>query len=84
LLNETILEKQLLHPLKKLTETNGVLGLNIAHTGSIIALWFDETKVSEHELKEYVRAIDTKGYYKQYHVFQTIPGGVRRKEGVIH
>lgn len=82
LLNEQILEKPLLHPLEQLTKKAGVLGLNIAHTGSIIALWFDETKIRAKALKKYVREIDKNHYYKQLSVYHTVPGGIRREEGI--
>lgn len=83
LLNEAVLPKPLLQSFKKLLKINGVLGLNIAHTGSVIALWFDETKVSGAELKKRVRAIDRAEYYQHLSIFQTISGGVRRKAGVF-
>jgi L-threonine kinase len=84
LLNESVLEKPLLHTFKKLVKVDGVLGLNIAHTGSVIALWFDEARVSAQDLKKQVQALDSDHYYKQFHVYQTVPGGVRRKEGALN
>lgn len=79
--NQALLTKPLLYDLYGLTSSEGVLGLNIAHTGTVVCLWFDPKRIKLTDLVRQLKTIDPRPYYTRARVFQTCPPGVFHEGG---
>lgn len=73
-LNETILQKPYLKELVSLTKIDGVKGLNVAHSGTIISIWFDSHVINSLHLSKMINNIDKEQYYRQHIHYQTVEG----------
>jgi len=66
-LNDVILPKLFLEQLLLLKEKDGVKGLNVSHTGTVIGMIYDEGIITQEEVVSLIRTVDSNAYYKIEH-----------------
>ncbi|MEW9122158.1 MAG: hypothetical protein AB2421_05545 [Thermotaleaceae bacterium] len=77
LTNQNILPKEKLEDIIQIALDEGCCGVNVAHSGTVLGILFDKTKVDEEILR---RKLLEKGVYKRYprdYVTQIVAGGVK-------
>lgn len=67
MLNESIVTKPYLKALLKLSRHEGIKGLNISHTGTVIGIIYDDATISKNCVSQLVRTIDSEEYYQIQH-----------------
>lgn len=72
-LNQAIHALPGLEQLNQLRQTLGIAGFNIAHSGSVIAIWFRADQIRSQEILSLLRSI--KLAYHDYQVYRTVDGG---------
>ena len=73
--NQSILPKKRFQDIYTLVYQSGILGMNVAHSGTVIGLMYNERYTDVNEL---IRLLDEKGIradYPRYHVKQCVKGG---------
>ncbi len=73
--NQEILEKPYLETIHKVADRHGCYGVNVAHSGSIVAILFDKTVVDVDLLMKQLENENCLTYYKKQYMTKVIPGG---------
>ncbi|XJS10953.1 hypothetical protein ACF3NG_01430 [Aerococcaceae bacterium WGS1372] len=66
-LNDTILPKPFLEELLLLKATDGVIGVNVSHTGTVIGVIYDESIIAKENVTSLIRTLDSDCYYQIEH-----------------
>lgn len=80
LLNEVIHQKKYLEKIIEISEKSGALGVNVAHSGTVIGILMNENHDSK-EIETKIREIDSEKYYKYYTTLNVIKGGIKSAHG---
>ncbi len=79
--NQNIIYKPLLEDIIEISSKNGAYGVNVAHSGTVVGILYDNTMVDKSKLLEDLKTNGiTKNYIKMYSVDTGI-GGVKILEG---
>ncbi|UUX33344.1 GHMP family kinase ATP-binding protein [Fundicoccus culcitae] len=73
LLNEKILTKPFLEGLIKLKSIQGIKGLNVSHTGTVIGIIYDESVINKIMVTNLIQSIDLVSYYQIKHYKMVLP-----------
>ncbi|MBN2898051.1 MAG: hypothetical protein JXO44_04660 [Clostridia bacterium] len=79
--NQEILEKPYLEELYHMALEHNCYGINVAHSGSIVAILFDRNKVDIDALKVALTNNPCGSYYKKRYMAKVIEGGSQILEG---
>lgn len=75
-LNQQLLEKPKFNALLEIVDTSELLGINVAHSGTVIGIMYEESKVSKQELISRLAEKQIFHDYPRYHFHQSVQGGV--------
>lgn len=75
--SQDLLPKPGFAELLALTEQNGIYGLNVAHSGSVIGLIYDETYHDKAFIYNWIHRHRLDRFYPQIHEVRMVVGGVR-------
>lgn len=64
-LNNSFISKPYINELMELELKSGIIGINIAHSGSVVAIVFNNKLISKEQLSRIVAFIDTDNYYQE-------------------
>lgn len=74
-MNQMILKKPHLEELMELKSVRGVKGLNVSHTGSVVGIVYDDTKIKAETMIKLIKSIDSTSLYKinRYNMIPSSP-----------
>jgi len=72
---QAFLEKPYLEDLIGLCDRPGICGLNVAHSGTVVALWFKPEEVEPDTIHGWVDTIDQAQVYTHHQVLHQVSGG---------
>lgn len=75
--SQKVLPKPLFYSILDMVERQGLYGINLAHSGSVIGVMYDESRHDVEKIAHQIRQIDVLGFYHTQHRQQLIQGGVR-------
>ncbi|MBF9002584.1 MULTISPECIES: GHMP family kinase ATP-binding protein [Vibrio] len=75
--SQKILPKPLFYSLLDIVERQGLYGVNLAHSGSVIGLLYDEHRHDIEKVVAQIKNLDILGFYHSMHYQHLITGGVR-------
>lgn len=73
--NQELLEKPYLNEIIEVVDTFGCYGINVAHSGSVVAILFDQHKLNINKLLEALEYSKCLTYYKKQYITKMITGG---------
>ena len=73
--NQDILEKPYMDQILKIIEKNHCYGLNVAHSGTVVGIMYDDFKVDFEKLIYNLKENGILGYYNKQYRFDIISGG---------
>lgn len=75
--SQKVLPKPLFYSLLDMVERQGLYGINLAHSGSVIGILYDESRHDVEKIAQQIRQIDVLGFYHSQHRQKMIQGGLR-------
>jgi len=79
--NQEILEKPYLDVLQDIALSHGCYGVNVAHSGSVVAILLNKETVDVKVLMQTIEESAISSYYKKYYMTKIISGGSQIMEG---
>lgn len=73
--NQLILPKKRFSDIYAIAETFNILGINVAHSGTVVGLMYDQMKTDSKELLSVLKEKKAMDYYPRYHFRHSVKGG---------